>query len=42
VLNGCVRDSVALNALGFAAKALGTNPRRSAKGGEGDVVVLPR
>ncbi len=39
VLNACVRDSVALNALGFGVKALGTNPRRSAKGGGGDVDV---
>ena len=38
-LNGCVRDSVALSSLGFGVKALGTNPRRSAKGGGGDVDV---
>jgi regulator of ribonuclease activity A len=41
VLNGCVRDSVALNSLGFGVKALGTNPRRSAKGGGGRDVDVP-
>jgi regulator of ribonuclease activity A len=39
VLNACVRDSVALDELGFGVKALGTNPRPSLKGGEGDVDV---
>jgi len=39
VLNGCVRDSASLNELGFGVKALGTNPRRSAKGGGGDVDI---
>jgi len=36
-----VRDSVALNSLGFGVKALGTNPRRSAKGGGGGDVDVP-
>src|SRR5690349_18015563 len=39
VLNACVRDSVALDALGLGVKALGTNPRPSRKGGEGEVDV---
>jgi regulator of ribonuclease activity A len=39
VLNACVRDSAALDALGFGVKALGTNPRPSAKGGAGEVDV---
>jgi regulator of ribonuclease activity A len=39
VLNACVRDSVALDELGFGVKALGTNPRPSPKGGEGEVDV---
>lgn len=39
VLNACVRDSVALDALGLGVKALGTNPRPSLKGGEGEVDV---
>lgn len=36
VLNGCVRDSAALDRLGLGIKALGTNPRPSAKRGEGE------
>jgi len=39
VLNACVRDTVALDALGLGVKAIGTNPRPSAKGGAGDVEV---
>ena len=39
VLNGCVRDSVALAELGLGIKALGTNPRPSRKQGEGAVGV---
>ena len=39
VLNACVRDGVALDALGFGVKALGTNPRPSLKGGAGEVDV---
>jgi regulator of ribonuclease activity A len=35
VINGCVRDSAELDALGLGVKALGTNPRPSHKGGEG-------
>jgi regulator of ribonuclease activity A len=39
VLYACVRDSVALDELGLGVKALGTNPRPSAKTGEGEVGV---
>jgi regulator of ribonuclease activity A len=39
VLNACVRDAAALDELGFGVKALGTNPRRSAKGGGGEIDV---
>jgi regulator of ribonuclease activity A len=36
VINGCVRDAAELDALGLGVKALGTNPRPSRKGGEGE------
>lgn len=39
VLNACVRDAVALDELGLGVKALGTNPRPSQKGGDGEVDV---
>ena len=39
VVNGCVRDTVALDELGLGVKALGSNPRPSRKGGAGDVGV---
>jgi regulator of ribonuclease activity A len=39
VINGCVRDSVALDELGLGVKALGTNPRPSRKEGAGEVDV---
>lgn len=44
VLNACVRDSAALDDLDsgshpFGVKAIGTNPRPSKKGGEGEVDV---
>lgn len=35
VVNGCVRDSVALASLELGVKALGTNPRPSRKDGAG-------
>lgn len=35
VVYGCVRDSVALDALDLGIKALGTNPRKSGKTGAG-------
>jgi regulator of ribonuclease activity A len=37
VIYGAVRDSVALDALPIGIKALGTNPRKSAKSGAGSV-----
>jgi regulator of ribonuclease activity A len=39
VVNGCVRDTVALDELGLGVKALGSNPRPSRKGGAGEVGV---
>ena len=33
VINGCVRDVVALSDLDLGVKALGSNPRKSAKDG---------
>jgi regulator of ribonuclease activity A len=36
VINGAVRDSVALGALPLGIKALGTNPRKSSKTGAGE------
>lgn len=39
VIHGAIRDSVAINGLDLGVKALGTNPRKSAKAGSGDVDV---
>jgi regulator of ribonuclease activity A len=39
VVNGCVRDVAALAELPIGIKALGTNPRPSAKAGDGAVDV---
>jgi regulator of ribonuclease activity A len=39
VVHGAVRDTVALGAIGFGVKALGSNPRKSAKQGAGEVDV---
>ena len=39
VVNGCVRDTVALDELGLGVKALGANPRPSRKAGTGEVGV---
>lgn len=39
VLNGCVRDSAALETLGLGVKALGTNPRPGRKDGAGEIDV---
>ena len=36
VINGAIRDGVALAALDLGVKALGSNPRKSAKAGEGE------
>lgn len=37
IINGAVRDSVALGGLNLGVKALGTNPAKSAKDGTGSV-----
>ncbi len=39
VVNGAIRDSAAIAALELGVKALGTNPRRSAKTGAGEIDV---
>ncbi|MGM7668942.1 ribonuclease E activity regulator RraA [Microbacterium sp. A93] len=39
VINGAIRDSVAINALDLGVKALGTNPRKSSKLGAGELDV---
>ncbi|RCW40395.1 regulator of ribonuclease activity A [Halopolyspora algeriensis] len=40
VINGPVRDSAVLAEMDFGIKALGTNPRKSAKVGEGELDVV--
>ena len=40
LLHGVVRDAVALAGLPIGVKALGTNPRKSRKAGEGEVDVV--
>jgi regulator of ribonuclease activity A len=39
VLNACVRDAIALDALGLGIRAIGTNPRPSGKRGDGELDV---
>ena len=39
IVNGCVRDTAALDELGLGVKALGTNPRPSRKEGQGETDV---
>jgi regulator of ribonuclease activity A len=39
VVNGAVRDVVALGGLAIGLKALGSNPRKSGKAGAGEVDV---
>lgn len=41
VIHGCIRDSVAINAMALGVKALGTHPLKTDKRGEGqrDLVV---
>lgn len=39
VINGAIRDSVAIGALELGVKALGTNPKKSAKAGAGETEV---
>lgn len=40
IINGAIRDSVDIASLALGVKALGTNPRKSAKDGAGEVDVL--
>lgn len=39
VIHGAIRDTVAMAAMGLGVKALGTNPRKSAKAGVGETDV---
>lgn len=39
VINGAIRDGVAIGSLELGVKALGTNPRKSTKTGDGEVDV---
>jgi regulator of ribonuclease activity A len=39
IVNGAVRDTAALAGLDLGVKALGSNPRRSAKEGRGDIEI---
>lgn len=39
VIHGAIRDSVAIGGLDLGVKALGTNPRKSAKLGAGEVDI---
>ena len=39
LIHGAIRDSVAIGTLPLGVKALGTNPRKSAKAGAGEVDV---
>lgn len=39
VIHGAIRDSVAIRGLDLGVKALGTNPRKSAKLGTGEIDV---
>lgn len=40
VINGAVRDRVALKAIDLGVKALGSNPRKSSKTGEGEADIV--
>ena len=40
VINGVIRHGVAIGSLELGVKALGTNPRKSTKTGEGEVDVV--
>ncbi|QEE62119.1 RraA family protein [Salinibacterium sp. dk2585] len=39
VINGAIRDRIEISGLSLGVKALGSNPRKSAKAGEGDLDV---
>ncbi|WP_125615743.1 ribonuclease E activity regulator RraA [Specibacter cremeus] len=42
IINGAIRDSVAIDDLPLGVKALGTNPAKSTKTGAGDADVVVR
>ena len=42
VIHGAIRDSAAIGRLALGVKALGTNPRKSAKAGTGQIDVMLR
>ena len=42
VIHGAIRDSAAIGRLPLGVKALGTNPRKSAKAGTGQIDVVLR
>ena len=39
IINGCIRDAVAMKGIGLGLKALGTCPRKPLKVGEGEIEV---
>ena len=39
IVHGAIRDSAAIDGMDFGVKALGTNPKKSAKEGKGEVGV---
>lgn len=39
IVNGCIRDSSQIGEIKIGVKALGTNPKKSAKRGTGEVEV---
>jgi regulator of ribonuclease activity A len=39
IVHGAIRDSATIDTLDFGIKALGTNPRRSAKAGAGETDI---
>ena len=42
VIEGCVRDTAALRRLPLGVRALGSNPQRSNKRGQGQISVMVR
>lgn len=40
IVNGCIRDSVAINQLNIGIKALATHPRKSKKQNQGEIDVV--
>jgi regulator of ribonuclease activity A len=39
IIHGCVRDSAVLRELSLGIKAIGTHPKASGKGGDGELDV---